>query len=144
MSFKSAIFISTIECDKNVDYISEFRVIGGEPLMYKRIDEVIKKSLTYKNFGRIVVYTNGTITPKPHKLEVFKNDKILFRISDYGSISRNVKQLEKALEENKINFITERMTKWQDAAKIKKFDRPINVTKQIYFHPLKVFYLSGK
>ena len=115
-----------------VDYVQEIRFIGGEPLMYKRIDEVIKKTLAYKNFGRIVVYTNGTITPKPHKLEAFKNDKILFRISNYGSISRNVKQLEKALEENKIHFISERMTKWQDAAKIKKFDRPINVTKQIF------------
>ena len=115
-----------------VDYVQEIRFIGGEPLMYKRIDEVIKKTLTYKNFGRILVYTNGTIVPKPHKLAAFKNDKIFFRISNYGTISRNVKPLEKALEENKILFISERVTKWQDAAKIKKFDRPIKLTKQIF------------
>ena len=36
--------------------------------MYKKIDEVLKKLLTYKNCGNIIVYTNGTIVPKEKNL----------------------------------------------------------------------------
>tara|TARA_B100001079_G_C16309553_1_gene469407 strand:- start:392 stop:1036 length:645 start_codon:yes stop_codon:yes gene_type:complete len=115
-----------------VDYVYEIRFIGGEPLMYKRIDEVIKKTLNYKNCGNIVIYTNGTIVPKDNKIEVFKNDKIYFKISNYGSISRNVDKLEKKLEENNIHYLTQRVTRWQDCAKIEKFDRPIELTKKIF------------
>ena len=125
--------ISTLDKFMNaVDYVYEIRFIGGEPLMYKRIDEVIKKTLNYKNCGNIVIYTNGTIVPKDNKIEVFKNDKIYFKISNYGSISRNVDKLEKKLEENNIHYLTQRVTRWQDCAKIEKFDRPIELTKKIF------------
>ena len=63
---------------------------------------------------------------------MFKNDKIYFKISNYGSISRNVDKLEKKLEENNIHYLTERVTRWQDCAKIEKFDRPIELTKKIF------------
>ena len=115
-----------------VDYVYEIRLIGGEPFMYKKIDEVLKKLLTYKNCGNIIVYTNGTIVPKEEKLKSFISDKIYFKISNYGSISRNVEKLEKALKEKNIHYITERVTRWQDCAKIEKYDRPIEVTKQIF------------
>lgn len=117
---------------ETVDYVYEIRLIGGEPFMYKKIDEVLNKILTYKNCGNIIVYTNGTIVPNEQKLKTFKNDKIYFKISNYGSISRNVEKLEKVLKEKNIHFITERVTKWQDCAKIENFDRPLEVTKQIF------------
>jgi hypothetical protein len=125
--------ITTLDKFMNaVDYVYEIRLIGGEPFMYKRIDEVIKKTLNYKNCGNIVIYTNGTIVPKENKINVFKNDRIYFKISNYGSISRNVQRLEKKLEENNIHYLTERITRWQDCARIEKFDRPIEITKKIF------------
>ena len=125
--------ISSLDTFMNtVDYVYEIRLIGGEPFMYKKIDEVLKKLLTYKNCGNIIVYTNGTIVPKEEKLKSFISDKIYFKISNYGSISRNVEKLEKALKEKNIHYITERVTRWQDCAKIEKYDRPIEVTKQIF------------
>lgn len=117
---------------ETVDYVYEIRLIGGEPFMYKKIDEVLNRILTYKNCGNIIVYTNGTIVPNEQKLKTFKNDKIYFKISNYGSISRNVEKLEKTLKEKNIHYITERVTKWQDCAKIESFDRPLEVTKQIF------------
>ena len=125
--------VSTLDKFMNVvDYVYEIRFIGGEPLMYKRIDEVIKQTLSYKNCGNIVIYTNGTIVPKDDKIKVFKDSKIYFKISNYGMLSRNVEKLEKKLEENKIHYLTQRVTKWQDCAKIEKFDRPISLTKKIF------------
>ena len=64
----------------SVDYVYEIRIIGGEPLIYKKIDLVIKKLLEYKNFGKIHIYTNGTVILKEDKMKVFQNNKVLFKI----------------------------------------------------------------
>jgi MoaA/NifB/PqqE/SkfB family radical SAM enzyme len=116
----------------SVDSVNEIRLIGGEPLLYKRICDVMEKVLTYKNFKKIYVYTNGTIVFKNNKMSVFQNEKVLFRISDYGKISRNVKPLEQELERLNINYLTERITTWQNCAKIQLYDRPDSLTKFIY------------
>ena len=49
---------------KNVDYISEFRVIGGEPLMNKDWANVVNSISVKNSDAKIFIYTNGTITPK--------------------------------------------------------------------------------
>tara|TARA_A100001011_G_C14307363_1_gene843796 strand:+ start:2359 stop:3573 length:1215 start_codon:yes stop_codon:yes gene_type:complete len=127
------ILIKSIDKFMNaVDYLQEIRFIGGEPFMYKKIDEVINKVLKYSNFKKLIIYTNGTIVPKKEKAEIFKNERIIFKISNYGTISRNVSKLEEFLSSNKINFITEKVTRWQDCAKIEKYERDLNLTKQIF------------
>ena len=117
---------------KAVDYCYEVRMIGGEPLMYKNINRVIEHVLSKKNIGNIIIYTNGTIVPKGDRINVFKNPKIYFKISDYGSHSRNVEKLEKTLAENNIHYITERVTTWQDCAKIDDFKRSDELNKEIF------------
>jgi len=114
------------------DYVQEIRLIGGEPFMYKKIDDVIKQFSKYSNFKKLIIYTNGTIVPKKERADIYKNDKIFLKISNYGTISRNVSKLEEFLSSNKINFSTERVTRWQDCAKIQKYDRDINLTKEIF------------
>ena len=116
----------------SVKFVREIRLIGGEPLIYKKVDSVIKKLLTYKNFETIHVYTNGTIVLKDEKMKVFQNDKILFKISNYGKISRNVAKLENVLKDLKIKHITEDVKTWQDCAKIEKFNRSSDLNKHIF------------
>ena len=119
-------FLSTVK------FVREIRLIGGEPLIYKKVDSVIKKLLTYKNFETIHVYTNGTIVLKDEKMKCFQNEKILFKISNYGEISRNVSRLENVLKNLNIKYITERVKTWQDCAKIEKFNRSANLNKHIF------------
>lgn len=116
----------------NVGYIREIRIIGGEPLLYKKIDLIIKKLLEYKNYDKIFIYTNGTIVFKDEKMKIFQNDKIMFKISNYGKISRNVEKLENSLSNLKIDYITERVKTWQDCAKIEKYERDEDLTKFIF------------
>jgi organic radical activating enzyme len=116
----------------SVDHVNEIRLIGGEPLLYKKIGDVMEKILQYKNFEKIYVYTNGTIVFKNNKMSVFKNEKVLFRISDYGKISKNVKPLEQELSRLNINYLTEKITTWQNCAKIQLYKRPDSLTKFIY------------
>ena len=39
---------------ENVDHISEYRVIGGEPLMNKNFHEISLKAASYKNVNKNV------------------------------------------------------------------------------------------
>ena len=116
----------------NVGFIREVRIIGGEPLLYKKIDLVINHLLKFNNYEKIYIYTNGTIVLKGDKMNVFNNPKVVFKISNYGTISRNVEKLENKLDELKIKYITERVRTWQDCAIIGKFEREEKLTKFIF------------
>ena len=72
---------------KNVDEISEFRVIGGEPLMNKKWAEIVYTIALRNPKKEIHIYTNGTIIPKDEQLEKFVGKKITFVITDYGRLS---------------------------------------------------------
>ena len=76
---------------KNVDYISEFRVIGGEPLMNKDWANVVNSGC--KKFdAKIFIYTNATISPKEEHLESLQGKNVNFTITDYGNLSRNIEK----------------------------------------------------
>ena len=66
----------------NVDHISEFRVIGGEPLMNKGWAHIVN-GISEKNSDRkIFIYTNGTIAPKDEQLKSFDGKNVKFIITD--------------------------------------------------------------
>ena len=115
-----------------VDYVHEIRLIGGEPLMYKKIDLVIEHLLTYNNYDRINVYTNGTIVPNEHKMDIFKNANVFFDISDYGKHSRNLQRLIDELEKRNIRYDSKFVTSWQDCGRIVKTNRTNEENKAIF------------
>ena len=85
--------------------------------------------MNYENYDKIFIYTNGTIVFKDEKMKVFKNDKILFKISNYGLVSRNVDRLEASLNNLILNLLRKSQT-WQDCAKIE--NKKEMKTYQIY------------
>jgi len=115
-----------------VDYVQEIRLLGGEPLMYKKVDLVINHLLKYKNFGQIKINTNGTIAPKEEKLKAFQNEKIYFDIANYGKESRNAEALVKELTKMKIAHNIAHVTEWQDVGKIVKTNRTENENKEVF------------
>lgn len=117
---------------QTVDFVQEVRFIGGEPLMYKRVDEVAKHVLGYKNFGQLKVNTNGTIVPNETKLKVFEDPRVFFDISNYGKFSRNVDKLTEKLKEKKIAHVASSVSEWQDVGKIVNSNRSDQVNKEIF------------
>lgn len=83
---------------KYVDFIDEFVLIGGEPLLYKQLSEVVKYiGERYRDKMNIFSITsNGTITPADELLSVCKKYNVMFRISNYTvSLPKLKKQHEK-------------------------------------------------
>lgn len=115
-----------------VDEINEFRVLGGEPFMNKDFHLIIKRLVDEPKVKKIIIYTNGTIIPRIEQIEYFKNNKVLFLITDYGSLSRNLEPLIKILSDNDIAFYAQKARGWTDCSKIIKHNRNISEKKDIF------------
>lgn len=72
---------------RNVDFIQEFVLIGGEPPLYKQLAEAIAYiGERYRNqMGIFSITTNGTILPDEVTLRLCREYRVLFRISNYSA-----------------------------------------------------------
>lgn len=71
---------------KYVDYVLDMDILGGEPLLYRHLDEIILYiGENYrKQIGYLGLITNGTIVPKDTTIELLKKYDIHVSISDYS------------------------------------------------------------
>ena len=82
-----------------VDFINEFVLIGGEPLLYKDLSNVI----TYigeryrSQMAIFCITTNGTIVPNEEVLQACQKYKVLFRISNYAKAIPRLKESHQKL-----------------------------------------------
>ena len=128
---------STLEAleilSKNVDYISEFRVIGGEPLMNKGWDIIVDGIMSKNPQRKVFIYTNGTIAPKDDKLIKFKDNKnVNFVITEYGELSKNLKNLHNQLDKFNINYSSTVADNWVDCATIKHHNRSPKQNTEVF------------
>jgi len=122
---------------KCIDYLSEFRVIGGEPFMNKDIGKIINYLKTYNNFSKIIIYTNATIVPKGENLEALKDERVSLDITRYRTHKHSLEnhdKLTKVLDDNKIEYITHTADKWTDSGRIKKYKRTEKNLKNIFLN----------
>jgi hypothetical protein len=93
-----------------VDFIDEFVLIGGEPLLYSHLAEVVEYvGIKYRNqMGIYSITTNGTIIPNEKVLKSCKEHKVLFRISNYSKtlprLADSYKRLIETLENYGIEY----------------------------------------
>jgi len=119
--------------DKNVDYIGEFRVIGGEPLMNKNWANIVNSLADADSNRKIMVYTNGTICPKDEQLSSFKGKDINFYITDYGkNLSLNVNKMEESLKRHGIGYMRKPADNWVDCSGIRQHNRSPSELKQVF------------
>lgn len=104
---------------KFVDYVTEFTILGGEPLLHKKLKELVELIVVrYKaNIGQIVMITNGTIVPDGEVLAVMKKHNVLLSISDYTAIkgySDKLIKLVDVLESYGIAYYINNNIEWKD------------------------------
>jgi MoaA/NifB/PqqE/SkfB family radical SAM enzyme len=83
--------ISTIITDidsyfKVVDFVSVFHLVGGEPFLHPDIENIIQHILLnhIDKLDKLIITTNGTVTPKESILQLLKDSDVILSISDYS------------------------------------------------------------
>lgn len=68
------------------DSIKSYQIVGGEPLIYPQIEEIIEYiGAKYRqSIDDFLITTNGTVVPEKSFFELCKDYNISIRISDYG------------------------------------------------------------
>ena len=118
--------------DENVDGISEFRLIGGEPLMNKGWANIVTKINEKHPNGQIFIYTNGTIAPKEDQLKSFDSNLVNFIITDYGKLSRNVDKMTDLLNKYNISYDRTPAQDWVDCSSIKHHKRSVKDNVEVF------------
>jgi len=114
------------------DQINEFRVIGGEPFMNRNIHLVMNRLIQEPKVRKIVIYTNGTIVPKGEPLESLKHEKTLLIITDYGPLSRKLRDLTQSLTLHHIAYYVVKAHGWSSCSDIGKHRRGIEEQKETF------------
>lgn len=104
-----------------MDVVNEFVLIGGEPLLYGSLGELVdyigtnyrEKILTFS------ITTNGTIIPSDKLIELCKKYHVTVRVSDYSDTLPRLKQryellYEKLSEVEVAVWKTEKENSWFD------------------------------
>ncbi|MDE6568490.1 MAG: hypothetical protein K2K70_12265 [Lachnospiraceae bacterium] len=93
-----------------IDYIKVFVLIGGEPLLYKELEQAVAYIGEHyrKQIGLFEITTNGTIMPSDELLHVCKKYNVLILISNYGGTIPRLKEkyemLISKLEEQGVSY----------------------------------------
>lgn len=91
-----------------VDLCREFVLIGGEPLLYRHLAEVVRYigEKYRKQMIRFCITTNGTILPDRELIEACRKYGVMFRISNYSEqipcLQEKYKILTDMLLENQV------------------------------------------
>ena len=118
--------------DENVDHISEFRVIGGEPLMNKDWADIVNGISEKNSEARIDIYTNATISPKDEQLESFQGKNVNFIITDYGELSYNIDKMIEKLTKYNISFNRQQNNRWIDCSSIRHHKRSASQLEEVF------------
>lgn len=114
------------------DDIHEIRLIGGEPFMSRDIYRVISKITASPKVQRLVVYSNATVPLKESEVSTLSHPKIVFSLTDYGSLSKNTGRVVNFLDTHKIPYRLHRPENWTDSGVIEDFGRSEDELKTLF------------
>lgn len=104
---------------QSVDYVSNFAVLGGEPLLSNNLIPYLRYlGENFKNaIGSIQIITNGTLLPTKELIQVIKAYDVEVRISDYTKqvpYQERLNELLLLLEQEDVKHIVFQQTQWWD------------------------------
>jgi hypothetical protein len=113
---------------KQVDFVYNFKVMGGEPTMTPHLDGIIDHlGANYrKKIGQLRIVTNATVPLKESTLALFEKWGVEVEVNDYSefvSYAHGVDQYLAALKSHAIRYVNYRPTKkdkWVDFGDLSK------------------------
>ena len=82
-----------------VNAVQIFRILGGEPFLYKDICAIVRKAISSPKLKTIEIVTNGTIMPSRELLDLIKGERVKIQISYYGKLSRKAEEIKAVCDE---------------------------------------------
>lgn len=108
---------STDRILQSVDHVYEWRILGGEPFIYKDLSTYLDYLSEIPKIGSIIIYTNGTIVPKPELLNSIASSRSFVDISNYLELSRKAHDLIQACKSKDIQYALKDPI-WTDSGRI--------------------------
>ncbi|MCI9633024.1 MAG: radical SAM protein [Ruminococcus sp.] len=104
---------------ESVDYVYEYTLLGGEPLLHKSIAEIISYlgNRYGKRIGRINLISNGTVIPSNDVIDLLKKYHVTIHISDYTcsvDYKEILAKLQKKFLANDIEYYVIPNNTWKD------------------------------
>lgn len=102
-----------------VDYVICFGIVGGEPLLYPHLTEVIEHLGKYRNkVGEVQLITNGMIVPKSDLLSALKRHNMRVFISIYDNFLSKIDKIKSVCNEHGLECLYGDKRAWIDGGKI--------------------------
>lgn len=116
-----------------VDYVMEYCLFGGEPLIYKELVTLIEYLMSNygSRIGRLVLISNGNARLTNEICEVLKKYNVMISVSDYThkyNYKETQNALIKKLKEYSIEYSFNRELVWKDTGYP---DNPMNVPDEL-------------
>lgn len=99
-------------------YVESIDLFGGEPLLHPELDLIMKYLISDDRCARITIISNGTIVPNQKVIDCLKDDKCVFRISDYGKLSKKKDEIICLLEKEQIKYEITNHPYWDEIPRI--------------------------
>jgi organic radical activating enzyme len=115
-----------------VDHIILFRIIGGEPLLYKNLVDIINCAYSSHKIGHIQVVTNGTILFPSAVLDVLNATNASVEISNYGENSRNMNENFEIFKKMHIQYTYNSSLFWSDYGGLQRRNFSEAKVKEVY------------
>lgn len=120
------------ELAKKVSHIFEIRLIGGEPFMNKDIYKILEYLYSKNNYTKIVVYSNAMIPIREEYIEILKDKRLVFSLTNYGELAKNTPKVIQQLDKIGISYRLHEPENWTDSGIIKNFKRDIKGLEKIF------------
>ena len=117
---------------ESIDKLLDWRILGGEPFCYPRLDELINRYSTNPKIVRTTIYTNSTLLPSQNVLRAMRDNDVVVHMSNYGLVSSKLVQLDKVLSENGIRHYIHDYSVWKNLGELVRRNYSINELEAVY------------
>ena len=128
----SSIIESYEEIIKVCGYVDAIDIMGGETLLHPNIAELTEFFVNDNRCGKVTIISNGTILPNDRLTNVMKSRKVVFRLSDYGQLSRKKEEIIKLFDSEDIKYELTNYPYWDKIPIIEKQNETLHQVQAKY------------
>lgn len=126
------------------DCVFDLSILGGEPFLYTRLEDVLEHALLFPQFSHVNILTNGTVPVKSERLlKLMKNERVHINVTDYGY--GKVDEFCKVLSDNGCSYSRDKERVWNDTGNMRRRGRTEKELKKLFIECNKCReIMSGK